>query len=107
MKAMKAMKASKVAKGKRARSTVFKGFKEKTGGGLTKDQLIENKYGRVVYKAKSAKAKKQYANSAFKKWIDAVQKARKEMGIKGFCPVNGTTTQGKQLYAKAKSFLNK
>ena len=30
-------------------------------------------------------------------------KARKELGIKGFCAVNGKSAQGKALYAKAKA----
>merc|ERR1712113_258058 len=34
---------------------------------------------------------------------DACKKARKELGIKGFCPVGGKTAQGKALYAKVKS----
>ena len=33
----------------------------------------------------------------------AVTKARKELGIKGFCAVNGKSSQGKALYAKAKA----
>ena len=33
----------------------------------------------------------------------AVTKARKELGIKGFCAVNGKSAQGKALYAKAKA----
>merc|ERR1719512_548300 len=108
MKAMKAMKVkkSKIARGKMARSVVFRGFKEKTVGGLTKDQLTRNKGGKVVSKARSAHAKKRYA-SGLKKWIDAVQLARKQLGITGFCSVNGKTAQGKALYAKAKSIVGK
>ena len=36
-------------------------------------------------------------------WIEAVGAARKELGIKGFCAVGGTSAQGKALYAKAKA----
>merc|ERR1712160_7968 len=67
----KAMKVSKVAKGKRAKSTVFRGSKEKTGGGLTKDKLTKNKNGKVVSKASSAASKKRYASSGIKAWADA------------------------------------
>merc|ERR1740116_763377 len=96
MKAMKAMKAtkvrkSKIARGKMARCVVFRGSKEKTGGGLTKDQLTRNKNGRIVCKAKSALSKKNFATSALKKWIDAVKLARKQLNITGFCAVNGKT----------------
>merc|ERR1719479_736284 len=104
-KGMKAMKVSKIAKGKRARSSVFRGTKEKTTGGLTKATLTKSKSGRIVSKAASAASKKKFATSALKKWCDAVKKARKELGIKKFCPVGGKTAQGKALYAKVKSIL--
>merc|ERR1719245_2980357 len=111
MKAMKAMKKVKkvsvIAKGKRAKIAVFKGKKEKTVGGLTKATLTKSKSGKIVSKAASARAKKNFAQSALKKWCDAVKQARKEMGIKGFCAVNGKTAQGKALYAKVKSILSK
>merc|ERR1719330_1887781 len=58
MKAKKAMKVSKIARGKMARSVVFRGNKEKTGGGMTKDQLVKSKSGKIVSKAASARAKK-------------------------------------------------
>merc|ERR1719480_497300 len=99
MKAMKAMKVSKIARGKRARSQVFSGLKEKTTGGLTKEQLMKNTLGKVVNKAASARAKKRYASSGFRKYVEAVKAARKQLGIVGFCAVNGKTAQGKALYA--------
>merc|ERR1712025_1254810 len=104
MKAMKAMKAmkkktiSKIAKGKRARSSVFKGGKEKTLSGLTKSDLIKNSQGKIVSKKASAAGKKKYKN--IKGWIEAVQKARKELGVKGFLPIK----KGSALYNKAKEF---
>merc|ERR1719493_293502 len=106
MKAMK-VKKSKIARGKMARSVVFRGSKEKTVGGLTKDQLTRNKSGKIVSKAASARGRKNYAGSALKKWVDAVQLARKQLNITGFCAVNGKTAQGKALFAKAKSILGK
>merc|ERR1712194_9831 len=111
MKAMKksmkkkAMKVSKIAKGKRARSAVFSGTKEKTQGGMTKASLTKSKTGKIVSKTRSALAKKRFATSALKKWCDACKKARKELGIKGFVPMGGKTAQGKALYAKVKSLL--
>merc|ERR1711978_415642 len=87
MRAMKAMKkakkVSKVATGKRAKSSVFRGTKEKTVGGLTKDKLVKNKLGKVVSKAASAASKKRWAASPLKKWIDACKQARKELKITG------------------------
>merc|ERR1740120_55271 len=107
MKAMKARKVSTIGKGKRAKAAVFSGRKAKTVGGLTKDTLTKSKSGKIVSKAASARAKKAFAQSALKKWCDAVKLARKQLGIKGFCAVNGKTAQGKALYAKAKAILGK
>merc|ERR1711912_223132 len=102
MKAMKkAMKKSTVAKGKRAKSSVFRGTKSKTSGGLTKDKLIKNKRGKVVSKAASAAAKKR--SSHFVAWAKAVATARKELGLKGFIAVGGKSPEGKALHAKAKA----
>merc|ERR1719323_2865112 len=111
MKAMKTMKAMKVkrtsiiARGKLAKALVFRGSKQKTSGGLTKDTLTKNKDGKIVSKAKSARAKKDWAKSALKKWVDAVKQARKALNVKGFCAVNGKTATGKAVYAKAKAIL--
>merc|ERR1711956_90749 len=108
MKAMKKVKkVSIIARGKLAKVAVFKGKKARTVGGLTKDTLTKSKSGKIVSKAASARAKKAFAQSALKKWCDALKQARKEMGVKGFCAVNGKTAQGKALYAKVKSILNK
>merc|ERR1719441_38820 len=75
MKAMKvmkkkaAMKAMKVMK-KKAAMKAMKAMKEKTVGGLTAKDLTKNKYGKIVSKKSSARAKKS-------PWIQAVAKARK------------------------------
>jgi len=101
MKAMKAMKAKRVsiiAKGKRARSVVFRGNKEKTPGGLKKTDLMKSKTGKVVSKKAHANGKKAYAH--IKGWTTAVQKARKALGVKGFQAVK----KGSPLYKKAKEF---
>merc|ERR1719323_325211 len=112
MKAMKAMKkamkvkrTSTIARGKLAKALVFRGSKQKTSGGLTMDTLTKNKTGRIVSKAKSARGKKNWANSALKRWIDAVKQARKELKVNGFCAVNGKTATGKAVYAKAKAIF--
>merc|ERR1719458_422529 len=106
MKAKKARAASKIARGKRGKAAVFRGTKVKTSGGLTKDSLIKNKRGKIVSKAASAAAKKKLP-AGFKAYIEAAKKARKELGITGFCAINGKTAQGKALYAKIKSILGK
>merc|ERR1719151_113835 len=73
MKAMKAKRTSKIARGKMARALVFCGRKEKTVGGLNKGTLMKSKTGKIVSKAASARAKKNFPNSALKKWCDAVK----------------------------------
>merc|ERR1719251_885458 len=95
MKGMKAMKKVKkvsiIAKGKLAKVAVFKGKKVKTVGGLPKNTLTKSKSGKIVSKAASARGKKAWAQSALKKWSDATKQARKQLGIPGFCAVNGKT----------------
>eukprot|EP00811_Abedinium_folium_P017764 NODE_26688_length_541_cov_70.768116.p1 GENE.NODE_26688_length_541_cov_70.768116~~NODE_26688_length_541_cov_70.768116.p1 ORF type:complete len:125 (-),score=39.80 NODE_26688_length_541_cov_70.768116:66-440(-) len=102
MKAKKAMKVSKVAMGKRAKSSVFSGRKEKTSSGLKKTDLVKNKTGKIVSKKMSLVAKKRYA-STIGKWTVAVTKARKALGVKGFVAVK----RGSALYNKAKSFYKR
>ena len=104
-KARKAKRVSKIAKGKRAKASVFRGSKAKTVGGLTKDKLMKTKAGRIVSKKSHAAGLKRYKRIAG--WVAAVSKARKALGIKGFCAVNGKKGQGKALYAKAKSLYKK
>merc|ERR1711955_47751 len=71
----KAMRVSKIAKGKRAKSSVFRGTKIATSGGLKKNDLIRNKEGKVVSKKASAVGKKLYKQNGIDKWIKAVQQA--------------------------------
>merc|ERR1712151_237228 len=106
-KAMKAMKVSKIAKGKLARAVVFAGGKEKTKSGLTKGKLTKSKSGKIVSRAQSASAKKSYAGSKAQAWANALKKARKELGCKGFVPFGGKTAAGRALYAKAKAIYKK
>merc|ERR1712159_232377 len=98
-KAMKKKTVSKIAKGKRAKASVFLGGKEKTYTGLKKSDLMKSKTGKVVTKKQHAAGKKAYKH--IKGWTDAVQKARKELGVKGFVPVK----KGSALYKKAKEFF--
>merc|ERR1719346_172503 len=104
-KAMKVKRTSTIARGKLAKVLVCRGSKQKPGGGLTKDTLTKNKTGKIVSKSKSAQGRKKWANSALKRWIDAVKQARKELKVTGFCAVNGKTATGKAVYAKAKAIF--
>merc|ERR1719341_3039459 len=56
----KAMKKSVIAKGKRAKSSVFRGTKAKTSGGLKKSDLVRNKAGKIVSRKASENAKKNF-----------------------------------------------
>ena len=111
VKAMKTMKAvrtkkkrvSKVAKGRLAKSLVFKGKREKTVSGLTKDDIVLNKAGKLVSRKKSALGKKF---DRVKGWRESFMKARAVMGVRGFVAMNGQTAQGKALYAKTRSFYS-
>ncbi|CAD7959901.1 unnamed protein product [Amoebophrya sp. A120] len=95
---------STIAKGKRAKVSVFKGTKAKTSGGLKKSDLKKSKSGKIVSAKKSAASKKSAAGKKIAAWGVATAKARKALGIKGFCPVGGKTAKGKALYTKVKSF---
>merc|ERR1719385_277128 len=92
-KAMKAMKVSKIAKGKRSKASVFFGSKKKTA-------LMKSKSGKIVTRKSHAAGKRAYKN--IKGWTDAVQKARKELGVKGFVAVK----KGTPLYKAAKAHYN-
>merc|ERR1711935_478836 len=94
-KAMKAMK-KKVISARLAKRHAFSGKIDKTNGGLVKSALVKNKSGKVVSKKASLRAKKS-------PWIAAVQTARKELKIKGFCAIKKSTPlykRAKELYAK-------
>merc|ERR1712137_358616 len=105
---MKAMRASKrktiIARGIMAKSVVFRGSKEKTTSGLTKSMLHKNKRGKIVSKKQTAAGKKAYTKIA--PWTKACTQAKKSLNITGFVLINGKTSQGKALYAKAKSLYS-
>merc|ERR1712241_455961 len=105
MKVMKAKRVSIIAKGKMARAVVFRGSKAKTSGGMTKDKLTKNKFGKIVSKAASAASKKRFAAGGLKAWCDAVKAARKALNLTGFVAIGGKSATGKALYAKAKALL--
>ena len=93
-----------MARNKHAKSTVFRGNKERTVGGLRKSDLIKNKRGKVVSKKQSEDKKKRHGKR-FTKWGNAVVKARKRLAIKGFCPVGGKTAAGQRLLKQVRAFI--
>merc|ERR1712061_673952 len=102
-----AMGKSIIAKGKRAKSSVFRGTKVKTSGGLKKTDLKKNKAGKIVSKKASDAGRKSKGFKKLALWAAATKQARKAMGIKGFCAVGGKTAQGKALLAKVRSIYKK
>merc|ERR1712156_276182 len=100
-KVMKAKRVSKIAKGAQARAVVLRGTKEKTASGLTAGMLMKNKRGKIVTKKAHALGMKRF--SMIKSWNESVVAARKALGITGFVAINGKTSTGKALYAKAKA----
>merc|ERR1712094_104850 len=102
MGAMKAKKRmGKIARGKMSRAVVFRGNKDKTTGGLKKSDLIKSKSGKIVSKKASANGKRAYKHISG--WTKAVQKARKQLKVKGFVAVK----KGTALYKLAKEIYKK
>merc|ERR1712053_53674 len=77
---------------------VWNGTAKWTKGGLTKDDLMLNKRGKVVSKKMFKRGEALKGASG---WMEAVVKARKELGITGFCLLN-RGAQGVALYKRAK-----
>ena len=102
-----AMKKSRVARGKGAKTRVFRGKKHHTAGGLTRDDLKRNKRGRVVSKKASARASRSKGAKVISAWGKATKQARKQLGIKGFCPVGGKSARGQKLLKAVRSILKK
>ena len=100
-------RVSKVAKGKRQKSSVFRGTKEKTSGGLKKTDLIRNKRGKVVSRKQSTRSRTSKGGRVIARWGVQTKQARRQLGIKGFCPVGGKTAQGQKLLRQVRSIIRK
>jgi len=108
--AKRAVRRTKVKKPKRVTRKmqtgsyrkVWNGTAKFTKGGLTKDDLMLNKRGKVVSKKMFKKGQALKGQSG---WMKAVMQARKELGITGFCLMN-RGAQGVALYKKAKEIYN-
>jgi hypothetical protein len=83
-----------------SRRQVWNGSRQKTSSGCDKSTFKLNKNGKVVSKKRSAFGHRQFKN--IRGWIQAVSKARKALGITGFCAVK----KGTPLYRKAREFYN-
>ena len=76
------------------------GTRHHTNGGHTKSHLMQTKAGKIVTKKSHAAGRRAYKN--IRGWTQAVSKARKALGITGFCAVK----KGTPLYKKAREFYN-
>merc|ERR1719245_2410896 len=81
---------------------VWNGSSKFTKGGLVKADLMLNARGKVVSKKAHAHGQKLKKTGG---WTAAVMKARRELGITGFCVLN-RGAQGVALYNKAKDIYN-
>ena len=82
------------------RRQVWNGSRHHTNSGHAKSHLMKNKNGKVVTKKSHAAGRRAYKN--IRGWTQAVSKARKALGITGFCAVK----KGTALYNKAREFYN-
>ena len=89
--------------GARAKTQVFKGSGVQTASGQKKDDFQKNKKGKVVSKKASLAGQQKFEH--IRKWTQAIQTAKTELSIVGFCPVGGKTKRGKLLYKKAREVL--
>ena len=83
-----------------SRRQVWNGSRQKTKSGHAKALLMKNKNGKIVTKKSHAAGKRAFKN--IRGWTAAVSKARKALGITGFCAVK----KGTALYKKAREFYN-
>ena len=81
-----------------SRRQVWNGSRQKTNSGLTKGDYMLNKNGKLVSKKQHAHGRRAFKN--IRGWTAAVSKARKALGITGFCAVK----KGTPLYIKAREF---
>ena len=81
-----------------SRRQVWNGTRQKTKSGLTKAHYMTNKRGKLVTKKEHAAGRRSFKN--IRGWVNAVSKARKALGITGFCAVK----KGTALYKKAREF---
>mmetsp|Transcript_52281 Transcript_52281/g.167638 ORF Transcript_52281/g.167638 Transcript_52281/m.167638 type:complete len:683 (+) Transcript_52281:76-2124(+) len=84
-----------------ARREVFVGERDRTPSGLSKDDLMLNRAGRVVSKAKSMAAKQR-----LRTWWESVKAAKEALNISGFQIIGGETEAGQELYRKAREIYD-
>ena len=81
---------------------VWNGTRTKTVGGLTKKDLMKSNSGRIVSKKMASRGRTLMKKNGLGKWIAAVKKVRKEMGLKGFVAIK----KGTPFYKAVKKVYN-
>ena len=82
------------------RRQVWNGTRHHTNSMMDKTKFMKNKNGKIVSRRQHAAGKRSFKN--IRGWTQAVSKARKALGITGFCAVK----KGTALYNKAREFYN-
>ena len=82
------------------RRQVWNGTRHHTRNMMDKSKFMKSKTGKIVSRRQHAAGKRAFKN--IRGWTQAVSKARKALGITGFCAVK----KGTALYIKAREFYN-
>merc|ERR1719181_2693509 len=92
----KKRKAKKRVSQRGSRGQVWRGTrtKVKTTGQTKKDLMKNAKSGKIVSKKAFEAGQRAYKRNGLKKWTEAFQKARGELGVSGFVPCK----KGTELY---------
>jgi len=90
-----------VATGRLRHFLVYAGRREKTSGGLKKEDIGRNKRGRYVSLKQSAHGHRFYKKT-IRSWNVAFQGARTQLNCNGFVAINGGTLMGQALYCRMK-----
>ena len=92
MKGMRVMQAKKVsgsAKGKMASSAVLRSTKVQTFIGMFEVSFVQSESDKIGVRAASAHAKKAFADSAAKAWLESRKAARQELDSSDFVCIGG------------------
>merc|ERR1711879_823297 len=87
-------RVSRIAKGKHGKRQVWTSKKIKTSGGLTKEDLVKSRKGKIVSKRRSEKGKQN-------KWSIATRRAYGVKGYVGFKPIR----KGNSFYEAIKEMV--
>ena len=81
---------------------VWSGTADRTKGGLIKKDLLMNKRGKIVSKKQSTLGAKRFKKSGLGRWVQATQRARKELKLTGFVACK----KGTDFYKLAKKYFS-